>query len=41
LLAGGNKTGTSKDRFYGTLIRVADERYKRHLRITGAERSSK
>lgn len=41
LLTGGNKTGISKDRFYAALIRVADERYKRHLRTVGAERSSK
>jgi hypothetical protein len=27
LLTGGNKTGISKDRFYGTLVRVADGRY--------------
>jgi hypothetical protein len=41
LLTGGNKTGISKDRFYRPLIRVADERYKRHLRTIGAERSGK
>jgi hypothetical protein len=32
LLAGGNKTGISKDRFYSALIRVADTRYKSYLR---------
>jgi hypothetical protein len=41
LLTGGNKTGISKDRFYVALIRVADKRYKRHLKIIDAERSSK
>jgi hypothetical protein len=41
LLTGGNKTGISKDRFYATLIRVADERYKKHLRAIGTERSTK
>jgi hypothetical protein len=32
LLAGGNKTGISKDRFYSTLIRVADLRHRSYLR---------
>jgi hypothetical protein len=41
LLTGGNKTGISKDRFYATLIRVADERYKRHLRTIGTGRKGK
>jgi len=32
LLTGGNKTGISKDRFYSTLIRIADARYGRYLK---------
>ena len=32
LLTGGNKTGISKERFYSTLIRIADARYGRHLK---------
>jgi hypothetical protein len=39
LLTGGNKTGISKDRFYSTLIRVADARYGTHLKKIEAERS--
>jgi hypothetical protein len=35
LLTGGNKSGTSKDRFYSWLIRVADARYGQHLKDTG------
>jgi hypothetical protein len=38
LLAGGNKTGISKDRFYSTLIRIADDRFKRYLKSEGPER---
>jgi hypothetical protein len=37
LLTGGNKTGISKDRFYSTLIRIADARYSRHLRSIAAK----
>jgi hypothetical protein len=37
LLTGGNKTGASKDRFYSTLIRVADARYGQLLKSIGAE----
>jgi hypothetical protein len=37
LLTGGNKTGIAKDRFCSALIRVADARYKRHLKGVGAE----
>jgi len=37
LLVGGNKTGISKERFYSTLIRVADARYRRHLKAIEAE----
>jgi hypothetical protein len=39
LLTGGNKTGSSKDRFYSTLIRIADARYRGHLRNIDAKRS--
>jgi hypothetical protein len=38
LLAGGNKVGVSKDRFYSMLIRVADSRYRRHLGAAGAKK---
>src|SRR5262245_37993362 len=31
LLAGGNKQGVGQDRFYKELIRVADERFDKHL----------
>jgi len=41
LLTGGNKTGISKDRFYATLIRSADERYKKHLRAIDTGRKRK
>ncbi|MGD0520244.1 MAG: type II toxin-antitoxin system RelE/ParE family toxin [Terracidiphilus sp.] len=32
LLAGGDKSGTGKVRFYRNLLRVADERFDQHLR---------
>jgi hypothetical protein len=38
LLAGGSKTGLSRDRFYATLIHVADKRYRRHLKSIESER---
>jgi len=38
LLAGGDKSGTEKGRFYRTLIRVADERYEQHLRFLRLKR---
>ena len=38
LLAGGDKAGTGKARFYRNLISVADERFDRHLQLL---RSSK
>lgn len=41
LLTGGNKTGISKGRFYSALIRVADARYKRHLKGVGTEPKKK
>jgi hypothetical protein len=41
LLTGGNKTGISKDRFYSTLIRIADARYGRHLKSIKEKRSKK
>jgi len=31
LLVGGSKSGVSQKRFYKDLIRVADERFERHL----------
>lgn len=31
LLAGGNKSGVGQARFYRNLIRIADERFDRHL----------
>ncbi len=33
LLVGGDKKGTGKARFYRNLIRVADERFNRHLQL--------
>jgi len=41
LLTGGNKTGIAKDRFYSTLIRIAETRYSRHLKSIDAKRSKK
>jgi hypothetical protein len=32
LLVGGSKSGTSEKRFYKELIRVADERFTKHLK---------
>jgi hypothetical protein len=32
LLAGGDKSGTGKGRFYRDLLRIADERFDQHLR---------
>jgi hypothetical protein len=37
LLTGGNKAGVAKSKFYSTLIRVADARYKRYLVSLGHE----
>lgn len=34
LLAGGDKAGTGKARFYRNLIRVADERFDQHLQLS-------
>jgi len=31
LLVAGDKSGTSQDRFYRSLIRIAEERYEKHL----------
>jgi hypothetical protein len=31
LLVAGDKTGTSQQRFYKTLIKIADKRFKQHL----------
>jgi hypothetical protein len=41
LVAGGDKTGITKERFYSTLIRIADARYGQHLRGLGNERRTK
>jgi hypothetical protein len=41
LLTGGSKTGISKDRFYSSLIRIADARYGRHLKGIDVKRSEK
>jgi hypothetical protein len=38
LLTGGSKSGISQERFYKGLIRVADERFERHLAATAKER---
>lgn len=37
LLTGGNKAGISRDRFYSALIRIADARYREHLKSIGME----
>lgn len=41
LLTGGNKIGISKSRFYATLIRIADARFARYLKIIDLDRSKK
>ena len=41
LLTGGNKASVSKDRFYSTLIRVADARYVRYLKTMDAKGRTK
>ena len=33
LLVGGSKSGTSEKRFYKELVRVADERFTKHLKM--------
>jgi hypothetical protein len=38
LLIGGNKSGISQRRFYRDLIRLADERFERHLATIAKER---
>ena len=38
LLAGGDKSGTGKVRFYRNLLRIADERYDQHLRNLSLKR---
>jgi hypothetical protein len=38
LLAGGDKSGIGKARFYRNLLRIADERYEQHLRILRSKR---
>lgn len=37
LLFGGSKLGIPRKRFYGSLIRVADQRFERHLRNLARE----
>lgn len=41
LLTGGNKAGIPKDRFYSSLIRIADARYGCHLKNIDVKRSKK
>ncbi|MGA3372549.1 MAG: type II toxin-antitoxin system RelE/ParE family toxin [Terracidiphilus sp.] len=41
LLTGGSKSGIPQRRFYKNLIRVADERFERHLATIVKERKSK
>jgi hypothetical protein len=38
LLAGGDKSGTGKVRFYHNLLRIADVRYDQHLRTLRLKR---
>jgi len=38
LLAGGDKSGTGRVRFYRNLLRIADERYDQHLRVLRLKR---
>lgn len=38
MLTGGSKSGIPQKRFYKSLIRVADERFERHLAIIAKER---
>ena len=38
LLAGGDKSGTGKVRFYRNLLRIADERFEQHLQILRSKR---
>ena len=38
LLAGGNKSGMTKTRFYRNLLRIADERFDQHLQFLGSKR---
>jgi hypothetical protein len=41
LLVGGDKSGTSKDRFYSALIRIADARYEQHLKGIDRDRKTR
>ncbi|HEX7730336.1 MAG TPA: type II toxin-antitoxin system RelE/ParE family toxin [Terracidiphilus sp.] len=41
LLIGGSKSGVSQKRFYKGLIRLADERFERHLATIAEERKKK
>jgi len=40
LLAAGDKTGVKQDRFYGQLIKKADERFDAHLARLKAEEAA-
>ena len=40
LLVGGDKAGTGQKRFYRDLIRIADERYDRHLQILRSKKET-
>jgi hypothetical protein len=40
LLVGGNKSGVGKTRFYRDLLRIANERYDRHLQVLRSKRES-
>jgi hypothetical protein len=41
LLVGGDKSGTGKARFYRNLLRIADERFDRHLQDIRLRRQSR
>jgi hypothetical protein len=41
LLVGGDKSGISKDRFYKSLIEVADRRFDQHQRANSARKEEK
>jgi hypothetical protein len=38
LLVAGDKSGVGKARFYSSLLRIADDRYDRHLKVLGSKR---
>lgn len=41
LLVGGDKAGIEKTRFYRNLIRIADERFDRHLRVSHSRKGNR